>query len=63
MIEVSKEELRRFYVNYHGFGEFFELSEADATSAIFGRIRSVQFDPPGAAPVTQSSSCFRVMRI
>lgn len=37
--------MRDFYVNYHGFGEFFELDESDAIAKIFNRIRSVQFDP------------------
>lgn len=45
MIKVSKAQLRDFYVNYHGFGEFFELDGQTAVDRIFGRLGSVQFDP------------------
>ncbi len=44
-MKVTKEQLRRFYINYHGFNEFFELGAQDAVERIFARIRSVQFDP------------------
>ncbi len=44
-ITVSKNELRRFFVNYHGFNEFFDLTAEHAVDAIFDRLRSVQFDP------------------
>lgn len=45
MIEVTKEQLRNFYVNYHGFDEFFALDAKTAIARIFERIQSVQFDP------------------
>ncbi|MDE5593763.1 MAG: winged helix DNA-binding domain-containing protein [Clostridiales bacterium] len=44
MREITKEQLRNFYVNYH-FGGLFDLSEQAAVEGIFERIQSVQFDP------------------
>lgn len=44
-IEVTKEQLRDFYVNYHGFSEFFGLDAETAIVRIFDRLRAVQFDP------------------
>lgn len=44
-INVSKKQMRGYMVRYHGFGEFFELDSNNAMSAIFERIRSIQFDP------------------
>lgn len=44
-MKISKEDLRNYYINYHGFGEFFELTTQDAIKRIFERIKSVQFDP------------------
>lgn len=44
-MKVSKEELRNFYVNYHGFGEFYDLDAKSAIVQVFDRIGSVQFDP------------------
>ncbi|MCM1367891.1 MAG: winged helix DNA-binding domain-containing protein [Roseburia sp.] len=48
-IEVTKEQMRDFYVNYHGFYEFFDCTAENAISRIFDRIRSVQFDPLNVA--------------
>lgn len=45
MITVSKAQLRDFYINYHGFDEFFEAEGAAAIDRIFDRLGSVQFDP------------------
>ncbi|MBD5131009.1 MAG: winged helix-turn-helix domain-containing protein [Clostridiales bacterium] len=45
MIQVTKEQFRNFFVCYHGFDEFFGLDENSAITEIFGRLRSVQFDP------------------
>ena len=45
MTEITKEQLRDFYINYHGFVEFFELDGQSAISHIFERIKSVQYDP------------------
>lgn len=44
-MKVTKEQLRNFYINYHGFNEFFVLSADDAITSVFDRIQSVQFDP------------------
>lgn len=44
-MKVTKEQLRNFYINYHGFYEFFELDAQSAIERIFERIKSVQFDP------------------
>lgn len=44
-MNVTKEQLRDFYINYHGFNEFYELDGQAAVTAVFDRIRSVQFDP------------------
>lgn len=45
LTEITKEQLRDFYINYHGFVEFFELDGQSAISHIFERIKSVQYDP------------------
>lgn len=44
-IAVTKRELSDYFVNYHGFDEFYGLNRADALESIFARLRSVQFDP------------------
>ncbi len=43
-IEITKEQLRNFYINYH-FGGLFDLSEQTAIDGIMDRIQTVQFDP------------------
>ncbi len=45
MITASKAQLRDFYINYHGFDEFFDADGATAVDRIFERLRSIQFDP------------------
>ena len=45
LTEITKEQLRDFYINYHGFVEFFERDGQSAISHIFERIKSVQYDP------------------
>ena len=44
-INVTKENLRDYFINYHGYNEFFELTAEQAIERIFGRLRSVQYDP------------------
>lgn len=44
MKEITKEQLRNFYINYH-FGGLYDLSEQAAVKGIFDRIQTVQFDP------------------
>lgn len=43
-LEITKEQLRNFYINYH-FGGLYDLSEQTAIDGIFDRIQTVQFDP------------------
>lgn len=44
-MQVTKDELRNFYINYHGYNEFFNLGAEQAVERIFERLKSVQFDP------------------
>lgn len=45
MMRVTNEQMRNFFVGYHGFHEFFERAAQSAVGDIFSRIRSVQYDP------------------
>ena len=57
-MRVDKAQMREFFVNYHGFGEFFALNADAALDAIFSRIRSVQFDPLNVVGRNAELVCF-----
>lgn len=44
-MNVTREQLRSFLINYHGFSEFYDLDAQSAVERVFGRLGSVQFDP------------------
>lgn len=44
-MEISKNDLRNFYVNYHGFYDFFNMPSSVAIAETFNRLQSIQFDP------------------
>lgn len=44
-MHISKNDLKNFYVNYHGFYDFYNTPTKSAIGGVFNRLQSLQFDP------------------